>query len=170
MLHNGIIQPSSSPFASLVILVMKKWWHLEVLCGLQALECSNCQEQVPFAHCRWALWWAIWGYIFFKEKYEVRVPSNQIEARRWAQDSLQDTQWPLGVQGDAIWAHQCTCNISADMNTLFEPLLGKFVLIFMDDILVFRKTLEGHKKHLQEVFVILRDNNLYLKQSKCSFA
>jgi hypothetical protein len=58
----------------------------------------------------------------------------------------------------------------AAVKTLFEPLLEKFVLIFMDDILVFSKTLEGHKKHLQEVFDILRDNNLYLKQSKCSFA
>jgi hypothetical protein len=51
----------------------------------------------------------------------------------------------------------------AAMNTLFKPLLRKSVLIFMDDILVFNKTLEGHKKHLQEVFDILRDNNLYLK-------
>jgi hypothetical protein len=40
----------------------------------------------------------------------------------------------------------------------------------MDDILVFSKTLEEHKKHLQEVFAILQANSLYLKKSKCSFA
>jgi hypothetical protein len=40
----------------------------------------------------------------------------------------------------------------------------------MDDILVFSKTLEEHKKHLQEVFDILPANSLYLKKSKCSFA
>lgn len=58
----------------------------------------------------------------------------------------------------------------AAMNTIFASLLRKSVLIFMDDILVYSKTLEEHKRHLAEVFQILQANGLLLKQSKCSFA
>jgi hypothetical protein len=56
------------------------------------------------------------------------------------------------------------------MNTVYAPLLRKHVLVFMDDILIYSKTLDNHKQHLQEVFQILRDNKFYLKRSKCSFA
>jgi hypothetical protein len=56
------------------------------------------------------------------------------------------------------------------MNTVFAPLLRKHVLVFMDDILIYSKTLDNHKQHLQEVFQILRDNKFYIKRSKCSFA
>jgi hypothetical protein len=58
----------------------------------------------------------------------------------------------------------------AAMNTIFEPLLRKCVLIFMDDILVYNKTLEEHQQQLQQVFSILQANNFYLKDYKCSFA
>lgn len=56
------------------------------------------------------------------------------------------------------------------MNTVFEPLLHKGVLIFMDDILVYSAALEEHKKQLTEVFQLLHDNNFLLKKSKCLFA
>jgi hypothetical protein len=55
-------------------------------------------------------------------------------------------------------------------NIIFNPLLRKLVLVFVDDILVYSRSLEEHKKHLTEVFNILKDNNLFLKQAKCSFA
>ena len=55
------------------------------------------------------------------------------------------------------------------MNDLFKPHLRKFVLVFFDDILVYSKTWKSHLAHLQLVFEILRDNQLFLKQSKCSF-
>jgi hypothetical protein len=56
------------------------------------------------------------------------------------------------------------------MNLLFAPLLRKGVLIFMDDILVYQRTLEGHNSLLEQVLIILQQNKLYLKASKCSFA
>jgi hypothetical protein len=58
----------------------------------------------------------------------------------------------------------------AIMNTIFAPMLRKFVLVFMDDIFVYSRSLEEHKQHLTEVFKLLQDNQLYVKQSKCSFA
>jgi hypothetical protein len=58
----------------------------------------------------------------------------------------------------------------AAMNDIFGHLLRKCVLIFVDDILVYNKTLEDHKEHLQVVFTILQEHNLFLKKSKCTFA
>lgn len=57
----------------------------------------------------------------------------------------------------------------AAMNSLFDHLLRKCVLIFMDDILIYSRTLAEHIEQLQMVFQILRDNQLFLKKSKCSF-
>ena len=56
------------------------------------------------------------------------------------------------------------------MNTIFQPLLRKCVLVFVDDILIYNPTLEAHVEHLQQVFNILNDHQLLLKRSKCSFA
>jgi hypothetical protein len=58
----------------------------------------------------------------------------------------------------------------AAMNTIFQPLLRKSVLVFVDDILVYNKTLEEHIHHLQQVFDILHHHKLLLKKNKCSFA
>lgn len=41
--------------------------------------------------------------------------------------------------------------------------------MFMDDILIFSKTMEEDKDHLRKVFVMLRDNKLFAKMSKCEF-
>ena len=55
------------------------------------------------------------------------------------------------------------------MNHIFKPLLRKFVLVFFDDILVFRKTLDEHVSHLKIVLNVLLENQLFAKMSKCVF-
>ncbi|GJS21721.1 putative nucleotidyltransferase, ribonuclease H [Tanacetum coccineum] len=56
------------------------------------------------------------------------------------------------------------------MNKLFHPFLDKFVVVYLDDIVVYSHTLEEHVLHLKQVFQVLRDNELYVKLEKCSFA
>ena len=56
------------------------------------------------------------------------------------------------------------------MNQILQPFLRKFVLVFLDDILIFSATMEDHKHHLQQVLAELRKHRLFLKESKCSFA
>lgn len=56
------------------------------------------------------------------------------------------------------------------MSRMLEPYLRKFVLVFMDDILIFSKTLEEHKEHLRLVLQALADNQFYIKASKCEIA
>jgi hypothetical protein len=56
------------------------------------------------------------------------------------------------------------------MNTIFAEQLRKYVLVFVDDILIYNKSLEAHQHHLQQVFQILRSNQLFIKKRKCTFA
>jgi hypothetical protein len=49
------------------------------------------------------------------------------------------------------------------------PELDKFVVIFIDDILVYSKSEEEHVEHLRIVLTRLRDHQLYVKFSKCEF-
>jgi hypothetical protein len=55
------------------------------------------------------------------------------------------------------------------MNSVFMPELDKFVVVFIDDILVYSKNEDAHTKHLHTVLQRLRDHHLYAKLSKCDF-
>jgi len=55
------------------------------------------------------------------------------------------------------------------MNRIFRTFLDKFVVVFIDDILIYSKTQEEHAEHLRLVLSILREKQLYAKLSKCEF-
>jgi hypothetical protein len=55
------------------------------------------------------------------------------------------------------------------MNSVFMPVLDKFVMVFIDDILVYSKSMEEHEEHLWVVLQQLREHQLYAKFSKCKF-
>ena len=55
------------------------------------------------------------------------------------------------------------------MNKVFTKYLDKFIVVFIDDILVYSKNEEEHKEHLRLVLGKLREHQLYAKFSKCEF-
>ena len=55
------------------------------------------------------------------------------------------------------------------MNRIFHPYLDKFVVVFIDDILVYSKSEEEHAEHLRVVLGVLREKKLFAKLSKCEF-
>ncbi|WVZ53110.1 hypothetical protein U9M48_004096 [Paspalum notatum var. saurae] len=55
------------------------------------------------------------------------------------------------------------------MNKVFMEYLNKFVVVFIDDILIYSKTEEEHEEHLRLVLQKLREHKLYAKLSKCEF-
>src|SRR3954467_2783613 len=59
--------------------------------------------------------------------------------------------------------------LSRMMNSIFMEYLDKFVVVYLDDILIYSKNEEEHAKHLRMVLTKLREHRLYAKFSKCEF-
>ncbi|WP_423778398.1 reverse transcriptase family protein, partial [Campylobacter jejuni] len=55
------------------------------------------------------------------------------------------------------------------MNRVFREYLDSFVIVFIDDILIYSKTKEEHEQHLRLTLQVLRQHQLYAKFSKCEF-
>ena len=55
------------------------------------------------------------------------------------------------------------------MNGIFKPYLDLFVIVFIDDILIYSKSRKEHEEHLKIVLELLREKRLYAKFSKCEF-
>ena len=55
------------------------------------------------------------------------------------------------------------------MNRIFHNYLDRFVVVFIDDILIYSKSEEEHAEHLRIVLQVLKDKKLYAKLSKCEF-
>ena len=55
------------------------------------------------------------------------------------------------------------------MNRIYRPYLDQFVVVFVDDILIYSKGRAEHEQHLQLALQVLRENQLYAKLEKCDF-
>ena len=55
------------------------------------------------------------------------------------------------------------------MHRVFQPYMDQFVVVFVDDILIYSLFEEEHENHLRVVLQLLRDHQLYAKFSKCEF-
>ena len=55
------------------------------------------------------------------------------------------------------------------MNQVLKPFIGKFVVVYFDDILICSKTEAAHYNHVREVLAVLQANELYINLKKCSF-
>ncbi|KAL3533570.1 hypothetical protein ACH5RR_007091 [Cinchona calisaya] len=56
------------------------------------------------------------------------------------------------------------------MNKVLREFLDKFVVVYLDDIVIYSRTLEEHIQHLRRVFRVLKENQLFVKKEKCAFA
>ena len=58
----------------------------------------------------------------------------------------------------------------AVMNRVLQPLIGKFVLVYMDDILIYSKSVAEHAEHMRQILQLLREHKFFAKRKKCEFA
>ena len=56
------------------------------------------------------------------------------------------------------------------MNDVLQEFLDAFVMVFLDDVLVYSRDLQEHENHLRQVLTKLREHKLYAKASECTFA
>ena len=96
--------------------------------------------------------------------YQIRVePADEIK-NSITTGQFGSFQVIVMLQGD--------CNAPATMmrimNTILSPYLGKFVWVYLDDILIFSNTYNDHLSYLQQIFKKLEENNFYLRMDKCN--
>ena len=96
--------------------------------------------------------------------HQLRIAERDIPktAFRTRYGHFEFTVMPFGLT-NAPAAFMCM------MNQVFSSCLDNFVVVFIDDILVYSKDKEEHEQHLRKVLQILRENQLYAKFSKCEF-
>ena len=69
----------------------------------------------------------------------------------------------------ALWPYKCTDQFCTLLNKILAPFLNYFVVVYLDDIVIYSKILQEHVGPWK-VFQTLRDLQLYVKKEKCSFA
>jgi hypothetical protein len=96
--------------------------------------------------------------------HRVRIKEEDINKTscRTRYDHYEFTVVPFGLS-NAPAVFMCL------MNGIFREYLDKFVIVFLDDILIYSKSEEEHEQHLKMILQVLRENQLYAQLSKCSF-
>ncbi|GFS97886.1 retrovirus-related Pol polyprotein from transposon gypsy [Trichonephila clavipes] len=70
---------------------------------------------------------------------------------------------PFGLSGAAP-------NFQKAIDIILKPVIGRFVLVYMDDVIITSPSFKDHLVHLNQVFTLLRDAGLTLNKEKCHFA
>lgn len=60
-------------------------------------------------------------------------------------------------------------NFMRSMNYALRAFIGKFIIVYFDDILIYSKSLDKYIEHLQSVLIVLRKEMLYVNLKKCFF-
>ncbi|GJT89926.1 putative reverse transcriptase domain-containing protein [Tanacetum coccineum] len=74
-----------------------------------------------------------------------------------------------GSSCHAIWFDKRTCRIHGPYESGVQPYMDKFMIVFIDDILIYSKNKQEHEEHLKLILELLKKEELYAKFSKCEF-
>ncbi|KAK1649274.1 hypothetical protein QYE76_067079 [Lolium multiflorum] len=167
--QKGFIQESVSPWGTPVIFVDKRDGGKRMCGDYMNLNNVTIKNKYPLPRIKY-LFDQVQGAGVFS-KIDLRSGYHQIKIKK---EDVPKTAFvsryghheylvvPFGLtNAPAIFMNL--------MNKIFMKYLDKFVIVFIDDILIYSKDKEEHAKHLKIVLQILREHQLYAKFSKCKF-
>nr|AAV31278.1 putative polyprotein [Oryza sativa Japonica Group] len=169
LLQKGYIRPSSSPWGAPVIFVEKKD-HTQRMCvDYRALNDVTIKNKYPLPRID-DLFDQLKGATVFS-KIDLRSGYHQLRIK---EEDIPKTAFTTryGLFECTVMSFGLT-NAPAFfmnlMNKVCMEYLDKFVVVFIDDILIYSRTKEEHKEHLRLALEKLREHQLYAKFSKCEF-
>ncbi|GBG73683.1 hypothetical protein CBR_g17025 [Chara braunii] len=170
LVEKGWIRPSVSPYGSPVLFVPKKKEGTLRMCidyrGLNAITVKN-REPLPRID---DLLDRVQGCRYFS-KMDLKSGYHQIAIR--PEDQHKTTfQTRYGLHEFVVMPFGM-CNAPGTfqhaMNRIFHDYLDKFVIVYLDDILIFSKIVEEHVAHLDKVLSLLRQHKFKINGEKCEF-
>ncbi len=168
-LEAGIIRPSSSPWSSPILLVQKKDGTKRFCVDYRQLNSVTKKDVYPIPRIEDVLE-RLDGMKYFttldlvQSYYQIAVAEEDKEKTAFITEegSYEYNVMPFGLTN-------APATFQRLMNLVLAGLNWKMCLVYIDDILIFSRTFEEHMVHLRCVFDRLRNANLKLKRSKCSF-
>ncbi|XP_063950154.1 uncharacterized protein LOC135152907 [Daucus carota subsp. sativus] len=169
LLEKGVIRPSVSPWGAPVLFVKKKDGSMRLCIDYRELNKLTIKNRYPLPRID-DLFDQLKGARCFS-KIDLRSGYHQLKIK---QEDIPKTAFRTryGHYEFLVMAFGLTNAPAAFMdlmNRVFKPYLDKFVIVFIDDILIYSKTTEDHATHLRMALETLRREKLYAKFSKCEF-
>jgi hypothetical protein len=169
LLDLGLIRPSMSPWGAPVIFIRKKDRSRRLCIDYRQLNKAMIKNQYPLPRID-DLFDQMKGAIMFS-KIDLQSGYHQLWIK---EDDIPKTAFKtrFGHYEFTVFPFGLTNApgvFMSLMNGVFREYLDKFVQVFIDDILIYSRTMEEHDEHLRLVLQCLQEHKLYGKLSKCSF-
>jgi hypothetical protein len=169
LLDKGFIRPSTSPWGCPALFVKKKDESLRMCVDYRPLNAVTIKNKYPLPRIDVLFDQLVGAKVF--TKIDLRSGYHQIKIRA---SDIPKTAFSTryGLYEFLVMSFGLTnapTYFMYLMNSVFMPELDKFMVVFIDDILVYSKNEAEHTKHLHTVLQRLRDHQLYAKLSKCEF-
>jgi hypothetical protein len=169
LLTKGYIKPSKSPYGAPVLFVHKKDGTLRMCVDYRALNKATVKNRYPLPRIDDLFDCLSKTKVFSRIDlrsgyYKIRIKEGDEEktACLTRYGSYEFMVMPFGLNN----APATFCTL---MNDIFRKWLDDFVVVYIDDILIYSSSLEEHAEHLRKVFQRLRESKLYTKLDKCEF-
>src|SRR3954466_14580138 len=169
MLEIGLIQPSASPWRSHVLFVDKKDGGNRLCMDYRKLNDVTIKNKYPLPKIE-DLFDQLTGDKVFSN-IDLRTGYHQLKIRAEDIPKIAFTN-RYGLYEYTVMYFGLTnapATFSRLMNSIFMEYLDRFVVIYLDDILIYSKNEEEHVEHPRLVLMKLREHRLYAKFSKCEF-